>query len=72
MQMERVWLIVSILCLIVAASFLLRQYQEAAFVTGTLGVVAWFLSYRAKLKSVIAPTESQGDEDLERDDDEAE
>ncbi|MDT4969490.1 MAG: hypothetical protein QOJ64_4227 [Acidobacteriota bacterium] len=70
MQMERIWLIVSILCLIVATAFLLRQYQEAAFVTGSLGVVAWFLSYRAKLKSVIAPTESQDDEVLEGDDDE--
>ena len=68
--MERAWMIASIVCLMVATVFLLRQYQEAAFVTGTLGVVAWFLSYRAKLKSVIEPTESQNDEDLEGDDDE--
>lgn len=50
--MERVWSIVSILCLIVAAFFWLgRGNLDWTFVAATLGVVAWFLSLRNRLRS---------------------
>jgi hypothetical protein len=62
--MERAWTIASILCLIVAAILLLREYQNAAFVVATLGAVAWFLSYRAKLRgTIVEPIEATDDED---------
>jgi uncharacterized membrane protein YhfC len=61
--MERAWTIVSILCLIVAAILLFREYQNAAFVVATLGAVAWFLSYRVKLRAtIIEPVETTDDE----------
>lgn len=49
--MERIWIIISILCLIVAAFFWLgRGNLDAAFVAATLGLVAWFLSLRNRLR----------------------
>ena len=70
--MERVWIIASILCLVVAAILLLREYQNAAFVVATLGALAWFLSYRVKLRAaIIEPAETTDvEKDASEDDDE--
>jgi hypothetical protein len=56
--MERLWLIVSMLCLIVAALFLWRAqvdeaYGRAAFVVAALGACAWFLRLRTQLRKTI-------------------
>ena len=47
-------MILAILLLIVAAVFLWRGNLSAAFVIATLGAVAWFLSYRSKLRVNVA------------------
>jgi hypothetical protein len=50
--MERVWIAISILCLIAAAFFWLgRGNLDRAFVAAALGLVAWFLSLRNRLRS---------------------
>ncbi len=50
--MERVWIAVSILCLIAAAFFWLeRGNLDWTFIAATLGLVAWFLSLRNRLRS---------------------
>jgi uncharacterized membrane protein YhfC len=67
--MERAWTILSILCLIVAAILLLRNYQNAAFVVATLGAVAWFLSYRVKLRATIAETAETTDDEQDASED---
>ncbi len=55
--MERVWIIVAGLCLIVAAVALLWRWNiEVAFVAATLGVVALFLNYRDSLQKKVAGT----------------
>ena len=51
--MERAWIIVSGLCLIVAAAFLWRANFDVAFVAATFGVVAWFLSIRDRLRKTM-------------------
>ena len=65
MTIERIFTIVSGLLLLVALIFLWRNNLSAAFVSATLGVVAWFLSYRAQLRAKIAAAEPP----IERDDD---
>jgi hypothetical protein len=61
--MERAWTIASILCLIIAAILLLREYQNAGFVVATLGAISWFLSYRVKLRAtIVEPAETTDDE----------
>ena len=47
---------------IVAAAFLWRNNMSAAFVTATLGAVAWFLSYRAQIRAKLAETEVDSNE----------
>lgn len=65
---ERVWGVISGLSLVVAAIFLWRNNLSAAFVTATLGVVAWFLSYRAQISAKTATeTESEPIEDGDED-----
>lgn len=72
LRVERVWIIVSILCLIVAAILLLRENQSAAFVAAALGAVAWFLSYRVKLRGTIIETEKTTDDENDASEDQDE
>ena len=51
---ERIWMILAILLLIVAAALLWRGNWSAGFVIATLGAVAWFLSYRSQLRANLA------------------
>jgi Flp pilus assembly protein TadB len=47
---ERLWLAAAAAFLIAAALMLLRSHTDAAFVTAALGVCAWFLNVRDRLK----------------------
>ena len=60
--MERAWLIVSVAGFTAAAILLLWEKPNAAFVAATLGAVAWFLSYRVKLRGTIVEADLAEDE----------
>ena len=70
--MGSIWVIASILFLIVAAIFLLRENYDAAFVFAALGAIAWFLNYRSQIRETInEETETTDDEqDASEDEDE--
>jgi hypothetical protein len=59
---ERIWIILSAALIIVAAAFLWRNNTSGAFVTATLGAVAWFLSYRVQLRTKIVAAERESNE----------
>jgi hypothetical protein len=59
---ERIWIIGAAIMVIVAAGLLWRNNMSAAFVTATLGAVAWFLSYRAQIRAKLAATEVESSE----------
>ncbi len=61
--MERIWLIGASLLMIAAAVFLWRNNLSAAFVSAALGAVAWFLSYRSKLRAQVAASERDSGEE---------
>ena len=61
-MIERIWIIVAAIMVIVAAAFLWRNNMSAAFVTATLGAVAWFLSYRAQIRAKLAANEVESSE----------
>jgi hypothetical protein len=63
MTLERMFTILSGLLLLTALIFLWRNNLSAAFVIATLGVVAWFLSYRAQLRSKMVPLPPVKDDD---------
>jgi hypothetical protein len=49
------WLIVSGLCGVTAVLLvLLRDDYEKAFIAATAGAVAWFLSYRVRLRETLS------------------
>jgi Flp pilus assembly protein TadB len=63
---ERVFTILSGLFLLAAVVLLWWNNLTAAFVTATLGIVAWFLSYRAQTRArVTAESPGERDEELE-------
>ena len=67
---ERAWNIAAVICLLIAAFFLLRENYNAAFVAATLGAVAWFMNYRSHLRgTIIEPAETdyrdEDEDDLE-------
>jgi hypothetical protein len=64
--MERVWIIIAGLGVLVAGLFLWRGNVTVTFVAATLGVVAWFLSLRDRLqKSILPASEEDEEEDAE-------
>ena len=66
MTAERVFTILSGLFLLSAAVLLWWNNLTAAFVTLTLGIVAWFLSFRAQARArVAAESPVENDEELE-------
>jgi hypothetical protein len=64
---ERVFTIIAGLFLLAAAVLLWWDNLTAAFVTAILGVVAWFLGFRAQARARIAAAEPpvETDEDFE-------
>ena len=62
MTTERIWIMVAAVMLVVAGAFVWSNNMSAAFVTATLGAVAWFLSYRAQIRASLAATEAEIEE----------
>jgi hypothetical protein len=50
-RLHRVWKLMPAACLIVAALCVISDYVDAAFVIATLGVVAWFVETRNRLRA---------------------
>jgi hypothetical protein len=50
-MIERAFMILAALFVIAAGVYLWRDNVSAAFVTATLGVVAWFLGFRFRLRA---------------------
>jgi flagellar biosynthesis component FlhA len=63
----RLWSIVAALCLVSAVMLGLSGHLDATFVAATLGVVAWFLDMRNRLRarSIETATEQTEDEEVE-------
>jgi hypothetical protein len=47
-------MIVAGVAIVVAGVFLWRRDFDKAFVIAALGMVAWFLNYRAQMKEIVA------------------
>lgn len=64
-MIERIWITLSGILLVVAAGFVWRNNYSAAFVIAALGACAWFLSYRAQLKAKLPDEDRNGDDEEE-------
>ena len=57
--MKLFWMIIAGACIIAAAFLLLRRSLDAAFVVAALGLVAWFLNYRAQMKGIVKAADAE-------------
>jgi Flp pilus assembly protein TadB len=69
MTLERIFTILSGFLLLIALVLLWRNNLSVAFVIAALGVVAWFLSYRAQLRAKIAAADAPIERNDEIDED---
>ena len=70
--MKTFWIIVSGLCGVAAVLLvLLRDDYEKAFIAATVGAVAWFLSYRVRLRQTLAATDKTDETDADIDDEQS-
>ncbi len=67
--MKVFWMIAAGICIAVAAFFLARRDFNTAFVVAALGMIFWFLNYRAQMKEVIAAADAEADQGEELDED---
>lgn len=67
--MKTFWIVVSALCGATAVFFVVRADYEKMFVAATVGAVAWFLSYRVRLRETLREMDQTDRED--EDDEEA-
>jgi uncharacterized membrane protein YedE/YeeE len=51
--MKMFWMILAGVCIAVAAVCMLRGDFNTAFVAAAVGMIFWFLNYRAQMKDVI-------------------
>ena len=65
--MKIFWMIAAGICIAVAAFFLVRRDFNTAFVVAALGMIFWFLNYRAQMKEVIAAADAENDKGEELD-----
>jgi hypothetical protein len=68
-MIERAFTILAALLVIAAAVCLWRDDVSAAFVTATLGVVAWFLGFRFRLRANVHLTDDDTTNDKENQND---
>ena len=65
--MKVFWMIAAGICIAVAAFSLVRRDFNTAFVVAALGMIFWFLNYRAQMKEVIAAADAENDKGEELD-----
>lgn len=61
--MKTFWIVVSALCGATAVFFVVRDDFEKMFIAAVLGAVAWFLSYRARLRETLRVLDEKDTED---------
>lgn len=67
--MKLTWLIAAGCCIVIAAGLLLLNKFNAAFVVAVLGLVSWFLNYRADVSKDLDEQNPPRLNDQEGDDD---
>ena len=67
--MKLFWMIVAGICIVVAGVYMLRRDFNTAFVIAALGMIFWFLNYRAQMKEVIAAADLEDNKGEDPDED---
>ena len=63
--MKTLWLALAGCCIAVAAALMVLGRFDGAFVVAVIGMVAWFLNYRAQVTASLAAEDATTDEENE-------
>lgn len=66
------WMVLSGVGIVIAGIFLWRREFDRAFIAAALGMVAWFLNYRAQMRAITAAAEDEANERNKGDEDDDE
>ena len=65
--MKTLWLALAGCCIAAAAVLMALGHFDGAFVVAVLGMVAWFLNYRAQVTKDLAANDATTEEESETD-----
>ena len=63
--MKTVWLAIAGSCIVGAAVLMILGHFDGAFVIAVLGMIAWFLNYRAQVKESLAAEDATAETEIE-------
>ena len=63
--MKTLWLAIAGCCIVGAAALMILGHFDGAFVVAVLGMIAWFLNYRAQVKRGLDAEDATVDEEIE-------
>lgn len=63
--MKNLWLAIAGCCIVGAAVLMIRGLFDGAFVVAVVGMIAWFLNYRAQVSKTLAAEDATAEEEIE-------
>ena len=65
--MKTFWLAIAGCCIVGAALLMLLGHFDGAFVVAVVGMIAWFLNYRAQLQKGLVVEDATVEDEIETD-----
>lgn len=68
--MKTLWLAIAGCCIVGAAVLMILGQFDGAFVVAVVGIIAWFLNYRAQIQQGLAVEDATVEDEIETERDE--
>ena len=65
--MKTLWLAIAGCCIVGAAVLMLLGHFDGAFVVAVVGMIAWFLNYRAQIQKGLVVEDATVEDEIETD-----
>ena len=65
--MKTLWLAIAGCCIVGAALLMLLGHFDGAFVVAVVGMIAWFLNYRAQIQKGLVVEDATVEDEIETD-----
>ena len=65
--MKTLWLAIAGCCIVGAALLILLGHFDGAFVVAVVGMIAWFLNYRAQIQKGLTVEDATVEDEIETD-----
>lgn len=68
-MVKSLWMVLAGIGIVVAGFFIWRREMDRAFIAAALGLVAWFLNYRAQMKEITTAADQVNEANMGDDED---